>query len=187
MAFADSNSVVSMTEMTNIRAKSLSMKIETESDPGGRQPGNVIPPQVNCSAHGGSVILADRLSDVTIDGHIDVSVCVKSSQGRAAGTVGETLTPPKGPTGKFITDHKVELIDCLMADLFVLQHVHAEGIVTDGQYQNLKSLSHPEKTVTDLIDQIIGKGEDTCVQFCQLLKKPEVLETYPKLRHILNL
>uniref|UniRef100_A0A3Q1CBB7 CARD domain-containing protein n=1 Tax=Amphiprion ocellaris TaxID=80972 RepID=A0A3Q1CBB7_AMPOC len=86
-----------------------------------------------------------------------------------------------------ITEHKVELIDCLRADLFILQHVHAKSMVTDRQYQNLKHASPPDETVIKLIDQVIRKGEETCVQFLQVLKDPEVLKTYPKLKKILNI
>uniref|UniRef100_A0A3B5A371 CARD domain-containing protein n=1 Tax=Stegastes partitus TaxID=144197 RepID=A0A3B5A371_9TELE len=88
---------------------------------------------------------------------------------------------------KMITEHKVELIDSLRADLFILQHVHAKRIITDRQYQKLKHISQPEETVTNLIDVVIGKDEETCDQFLQVLKDPEVLRTYPGLKEILNI
>lgn len=84
-----------------------------------------------------------------------------------------------------ITEHKVELIECLMADhSFILQHVHAKHIVTDRQYQNLKHISQPEETVTNLIDQIILKGQRSCSLFLEILKEPDVLRTFPQLKEI---
>ncbi|XP_035460554.1 uncharacterized protein LOC118283032 isoform X1 [Scophthalmus maximus] len=182
------NSVVTAREITNIKAKSLCMKIETVSDPGSCQSGNVIGKvlQADYSAHGGSVICADRISDATIDADVDFSVSVQTSQ-VYAGTVDET--PPssssQGPAVNMIIEHKVELIDCLRADhSFILQHVHAGCIVTDRQYQNLKHICLPEKTLTDLIDQVIDNGQISCSLFIEVLKNPEVVRTYPQLKDI---
>uniref|UniRef100_A0A8D3C2Q1 CARD domain-containing protein n=1 Tax=Scophthalmus maximus TaxID=52904 RepID=A0A8D3C2Q1_SCOMX len=84
-----------------------------------------------------------------------------------------------------IIEHKVELIDCLRADhSFILQHVHAGCIVTDRQYQNLKHICLPEKTLTDLIDQVIDNGQISCSLFIEVLKNPEVVRTYPQLKDI---
>ncbi|XP_035460555.1 uncharacterized protein LOC118283032 isoform X2 [Scophthalmus maximus] len=150
--------------------------------------GNVIGKvlQADYSAHGGSVICADRISDATIDADVDFSVSVQTSQ-VYAGTVDET--PPssssQGPAVNMIIEHKVELIDCLRADhSFILQHVHAGCIVTDRQYQNLKHICLPEKTLTDLIDQVIDNGQISCSLFIEVLKNPEVVRTYPQLKDI---
>uniref|UniRef100_A0A4W6CY94 CARD domain-containing protein n=1 Tax=Lates calcarifer TaxID=8187 RepID=A0A4W6CY94_LATCA len=84
-----------------------------------------------------------------------------------------------------LKSHKVELIDCLSADhSFILQHVDAKDIVTRIQYQNLMSIPSPGETVTKLIDQIINKGPKSCSHFVELLKDPELHNTYPLLREI---
>lgn len=89
-----------------------------------------------------------------------------------------------------ITEYKVELINCLMADhSYILQHAHAKQIITVRQYQNIKkkSPSTPEDTVTDLIDYvIIVNGQKSCTDFLEVLKLPDVLSTYPQLKEIIN-
>ncbi|XP_039673490.1 uncharacterized protein LOC120569614 isoform X5 [Perca fluviatilis] len=85
---ADSNSVVTDRTIKNIKGKKFKMAVETVSDagsgPSGKAGGEVA--QADCSARGGSVICTDRISDVHVDGDIDVSVTVKPK-----GTVDETL------------------------------------------------------------------------------------------------
>uniref|UniRef100_A0A3B5R2D2 CARD domain-containing protein n=1 Tax=Xiphophorus maculatus TaxID=8083 RepID=A0A3B5R2D2_XIPMA len=75
---------------------------------------------------------------------------------------------------------KVKLIECLMTDhCYVLQLVHQKSIVSLRQYQNLKSSSSPQETITGLLDLVLGKGPKKCGDFLQLLKDPEVLDTFP--------
>lgn len=84
---------------------------------------------------------------------------------------------------KMIIENKVKLIDWLRADsVFILQHVHSKRIVTDREYQELKSFSVPEAAVTNLIDKMILKKEETCSQFLDTLKESEVKNTYPELK-----
>ncbi|XP_039673492.1 uncharacterized protein LOC120569614 isoform X7 [Perca fluviatilis] len=91
---ADSNSVVTDRTIKNIKGKKFKMAVETVSDagsgPSGKAGGEVA--QADCSARGGSVICTDRISDVHVDGDIDVSVTVKPK-----GTVDETLPDSQGP------------------------------------------------------------------------------------------
>ncbi|XP_035517585.1 uncharacterized protein LOC118328088 isoform X1 [Morone saxatilis] len=228
---ADGESVVTVREIRNVKGNAFSTTIETESDPRRRPSGNVgQAAPADYSAHDGSVICADTISDVTIVGNIDFTVKTSSSKIRAgdilptyykwsiiylsffslsftnqsnerklsvrvnsvnpitallSGTVDETPSSSQGPAVKIITEHKVELIVCLMADhSFILQHVHAKQIITDRQYQNMKHISQPEKTITNLIDQVICKGQETCSSFLEVLKQPDVLTTYPQLKHI---
>ncbi|KAM4559418.1 uncharacterized protein PAE49_013832 [Odontesthes bonariensis] len=183
--FADKNSAVTCRKFTSSTAKSVSMKIETVRDPGRSPPGNAGVSQADYTATGGSIICADQFSGVNIDGDINLSVSVKPSQAHA-GAMEDTEQPPQGPDGKTIIKHKVELIGCLMVDPIIVQHVCAKSIVTHKQYLGLKVLP-PEEAITKLIDQVIGKGEVTCAQFLEVLKKPEVLETYPQLKDILNI
>lgn len=181
---ADNSSVVSNRQITNTTAKFISFKTEIVSDPGSHSCGNVAP-QADYTALGGSLICADKISGVTSTDGIEFSVSMKPSQVHA-GAVEDTLPSPQGPAVKMIIEHKVELIDTLRADLFILQKVHAKRIVEDREYQHLKNISPPEKTVIELIDKVIRKGQEKCVQFLQVLKDPEVLSTYPQLEEILK-
>lgn len=184
---ADCNSVVTVRDLTLTNAKSLNMKIETAHGPGSSSSGNIggQVPYANYTALGGSVICADKITGVNV-GDIDLSVCVNTPQVHA-GTVDETLPPSQGRAVKMIIEHKVELIDCLKADhSFILQHLHAKHIITDRQYHKIKHISLPETTVTDLIDQVIGNGQKSCSDFLEVLKLPDVLETYPQLKQITN-
>lgn len=87
-----------------------------------------------------------------------------------------------------IIEHKVELIDCLSTDhSYILQHAHAKHIITHRQYRNIKekSPSTPEETVIDLIDDVTLKnGPESWTAFLEVLKRPDVLSTYPPLEGI---
>ncbi|XP_042281374.1 uncharacterized protein si:dkey-10c21.1 isoform X2 [Thunnus maccoyii] len=76
---ADDSSVVTAREITNTKAKSINMKIETVSQPGSRASGNVVGqfPKADLVAQRNSVICADKITNVNIDGDIDMSVSVK--------------------------------------------------------------------------------------------------------------
>uniref|UniRef100_A0A8D0D254 CARD domain-containing protein n=1 Tax=Sander lucioperca TaxID=283035 RepID=A0A8D0D254_SANLU len=90
-----------------------------------------------------------------------------------------------GPAVEIIIKHKLELVECLRADhSFILQHVHTKRIVTDRQYERLKHISQPEERVTELIDQVIAGGQESCSLFLKVLKEPDILQTYPQLKLI---
>ncbi|XP_056245594.1 uncharacterized protein si:dkey-10c21.1 [Seriola aureovittata] len=183
---ADSSSVVSTREITNITGKSLSLKIETVSGAGSSPSGNIVGQgtRAGYSACGGSVICADKISGVTIDGDIDLSVSVKPSQVRAD-AVEKTPPSSQAPAAKMIKKHKVELIDCLSADhSFILQHVQARDIVTDREYNHLRHISQPREVVTKLIDIVMGKDQKSIEDFIDLLKESDILCTYPQLEEI---
>ncbi|XP_035995533.1 uncharacterized protein si:dkey-10c21.1 [Fundulus heteroclitus] len=182
--FADNNSIVATTNFSNIKGKCLTRNLETESNPRENLSGNIVSGN-DYTATGGSVICADRLDGVNVD-NMDFSVKITSSRvpsapGRAADL------PCQDPAGKTITEHKVRLTECLMADAnYILQHVDQKSIITQREYQNLKAVTEPEKQVIQLIDQVISKGPEKSLQFLQLLKEPKVLETFPQLRNILD-
>ncbi|KAM7407805.1 hypothetical protein PAMA_003526 [Pampus argenteus] len=90
--FADDNSVITTREMTNIKAKSISMKIETVEHPGCGSSGDVVGQshQAGFTSLRGSVICADKLSNCTIDGDIDLSVTVKQAPRPHAGNITST-------------------------------------------------------------------------------------------------
>ncbi|KAM8748440.1 uncharacterized protein AB9X84_013600 [Acanthopagrus schlegelii] len=151
-------------------------------------PGNVSQqvPQADYVITGGSYVNADKITLGDVDGDVNFSVMVTSGQ-EGAGAVGQTLPSSKGCAVKMITNHKVDLINRLMADpSFILQHVQAKEIITDREYQRVKSVTQPEEKVTELLDCVISKGEDYCSRFLDILKVPNVVQTYPQLRGIMT-
>ncbi|XP_076731407.1 uncharacterized protein LOC101472163 isoform X2 [Maylandia zebra] len=180
--FADGSSVVSCREITNTTAKNISINIQTVSQPADSSLSGNIKPQADLTASGGGVICADKISGVHVDECINFSVSVNAPQENTE----DTQPPPEGPAVRKIKEHKVELINCLMGDVFILQCVHAKGILSPRQYGNLKHSSNPEQTVTNLIDLLMSKGEETSDQFLQILKDPEVDATYPQLKNIIK-
>ncbi|XP_062390153.1 uncharacterized protein si:dkey-10c21.1 [Sardina pilchardus] len=81
-----------------------------------------------------------------------------------------------------IKKNRLKLVDwlCLDKDL-VLQHVQSEEIITDAEYGKLKSISDPNKANSELIDMLLGKGEDTCAKFLRALNDDRIKNTYPDL------
>ncbi|KAK2839505.1 hypothetical protein Q5P01_013245 [Channa striata] len=183
---ADNTSVVTAREITGVKAKSLNITTEVIG-PGSNSSGifGGQAAQANYSASGNSLICADKISYTTIDGDINLSATVKSSQHSAEGN--RSLPSSQDPAVKTIREHKDGLIDCLMGDcVFILNRVHARGIITSRQYQNLKDLQRSEETVVNLIDQVMSKGQQSCACLLNVLRESEVLETYPRLRDILK-
>ncbi|XP_031152379.1 uncharacterized protein si:dkey-10c21.1 isoform X3 [Sander lucioperca] len=182
--FADGGSVVTNRKVTHAKGESLNMGIEIECHPGSGLTGNAVGKvsQADYNATGGSVICNDVVSHATFKGDISLQVNIKQSQ-VPAGRVDETPPSSRGPDVKIIKNHKVELEECLRADhSFILQHVHAKHIVTDRQYQRLKNISQPEECVIELIDQVIARGQESCSLFLEVLKEPDILQTYPQLK-----
>ncbi|XP_078119328.1 uncharacterized protein LOC144526042 isoform X2 [Sander vitreus] len=79
---ADSNSVVTDRTIKDIKGKNLNMAVETVSGAGSGPSGNAAgeSAQADCYARGGSVICTDNISDVDVDGDINLSVTVKPSK-----------------------------------------------------------------------------------------------------------
>ncbi|XP_078119317.1 uncharacterized protein LOC144526041 isoform X2 [Sander vitreus] len=181
--FADGDSVVTNRTVTHAKGESLNMGIEIEFHPGSGLTGNAVGkvPQADYNATGGSVICNDVVSHATFNGNINLPLIIKRSQVPAA----ETPPSSQGPAVEIIINHKVELVEWLRADhSFILQHVHTKCIVTDRQYQRLKHISQPEERVTELIDQVIAGGQESCSVFLKVLKEPDILQTYPQLKLI---
>ena len=80
--------------------------------------------------------------------------------------------------------NKVQLVEWLSADLFILQHAQQDGVINKRVYQDLAYTPKltPGDVCIQLIDTIIYGGEETSAKFLQLLKKPEILELYPQLK-----
>ncbi|XP_043988148.1 uncharacterized protein LOC122840076 [Gambusia affinis] len=183
--FADENSVVTSSTLRNINTKSLTYKVETVSSPRGNSSVNSAS-GAHYTATGGSVIVADRIDGAKAE-NINFSVNIKPSQvpSAPAGTADDLR---QHPAGKTIIEKKVKLIDCLMADhRYILQFVDQKSIVSHREYQNLMFSSSPQETITGLLDLVLSKGPEKCGDFLQLLKDPEVLDTFPLLSDILDI
>lgn len=82
-----------------------------------------------------------------------------------------------------IVKDKVFLIGTLSEDAeFILQNVHQASLITHREYMNLTDISEREKRVINLLDKLIGKGEETCRNFIDLLRKDCILESFPTLK-----
>lgn len=188
--YADCNSTVDTRKVTNVRGiKDLDMHVIVQAGSGNRSGMNVSqpPPHAEVVATEHSHVFASEISNCTIDGNLNMSVmqvpAPQASQCPVPPQQTEDVSSSQGPAMKMIIENKVKLIDWLRADsVFILQHVHSKRIVTDREYQELKSFSVPEAAVTNLIDKMILKKEETCSQFLDTLKESEVKDTYPELK-----
>ncbi|XP_049335741.1 caspase-7 [Astyanax mexicanus] len=80
--------------------------------------------------------------------------------------------------------NKVFLIDTLSVDSErLLQFAEQNEIITDRDYRNLNHPNHTdEKKITNLLDMVRGKGEETSDKFVELLKNKDVQKTFPNLK-----
>ena len=80
--------------------------------------------------------------------------------------------------------NKLKLVEWLSADLHILQHAQSDGVIDHKVYRNLTKTPKltPEDACIQLIDTITDRGEETSRQFLELLRKPEILNTYPQLK-----
>lgn len=82
-----------------------------------------------------------------------------------------------------IRQNKVFLLDTLSEDPnIILQHVQEAKLITKRDYNNLSDITKREEKVINLLDKLMGKGEETCCQFIDLLRKESILEGFPKLK-----
>lgn len=82
-----------------------------------------------------------------------------------------------------IVRNKVFLIDTLTVEAdFILQNVQQAKLITPRDYRNLSDIPEREKKIINLLDKLMGKGEETCRQFIDLLKQDCILENFPTLK-----
>lgn len=82
-----------------------------------------------------------------------------------------------------ICQNKVFLLETLSVEAeIILQHVHQAEIITPRDYRNLSDIPQREKRVIDLLDKLMGKGEETCRRFIELLRQDSILEIFPELK-----
>ena len=78
----------------------------------------------------------------------------------------------------------MQLVEWLSADLHILQHAYSDGVIDRRVYRKLRTTTQldAESVCIKLIDTITDRGEETSRQFLKLLRKPEILNTYPQLK-----
>ncbi|XP_016342160.1 caspase-8-like [Sinocyclocheilus anshuiensis] len=82
-----------------------------------------------------------------------------------------------------IRQNKTFLLETLSEDPeIILQHVQQANLVTQRDYRNLSDITKREEKVINLLDKLMGKGEDTCRQFIDLLRQDCILASFPKLK-----
>uniref|UniRef100_A0A3Q3BD94 Zgc:174906 n=1 Tax=Kryptolebias marmoratus TaxID=37003 RepID=A0A3Q3BD94_KRYMA len=83
--------------------------------------------------------------------------------------------------------HKVTLIEILKADAeFVLQHAHSRRLLSERGYQEVKHCHTPIKKVTELLDHIIQRGPEAAQGLLDLLREPDLQETFPSLENFVK-
>uniref|UniRef100_A0A8C6SUK4 CARD domain-containing protein n=1 Tax=Neogobius melanostomus TaxID=47308 RepID=A0A8C6SUK4_9GOBI len=85
-----------------------------------------------------------------------------------------------------IRRNKTSLLEILSADhMLILNKVQELSLISDREYNNLKGINNKnvEGHVIELLDKLLGKGEETCQNFIKLLKTDDMIqETFPKLK-----
>ncbi|XP_048839903.1 uncharacterized protein zgc:174906 isoform X2 [Brienomyrus brachyistius] len=83
---------------------------------------------------------------------------------------------------------KTKLIDILSADPdYLLQHAHSCGLLTMRKYNSVKAMNDPSEKVCEVLDCVIQKGEASSREMLNVLRKKDMLKTFPKLRILRNL
>ncbi|XP_037832701.1 uncharacterized protein zgc:174906 [Kryptolebias marmoratus] len=86
-----------------------------------------------------------------------------------------------------VRQHKVTLIEILKADAeFVLQHAHSRRLLSERGYQEVKHCHTPIKKVTELLDHIIQRGPEAAQGLLDLLREPDLQETFPSLENFVK-
>ncbi|KAL7384997.1 hypothetical protein ABVT39_013214 [Epinephelus coioides] len=82
--FADGSSAVTARTMKNIKAKNINMRIETVSNAGSRPTGTTVGqvPGADYTACDSSIICCDTMTDIEVDGELNLSASVKPSNSR---------------------------------------------------------------------------------------------------------
>ncbi|XP_035655381.1 caspase-8-like isoform X2 [Oncorhynchus keta] len=89
---------------------------------------------------------------------------------------------------QMLREKKTLLTEILSADSsYILQHVQQEEIVTNRDYNNLNIPNQSdEKTVINLLDKVMNKGDTKSYELVNLLQKPHIIKNYPRLEEIFN-
>lgn len=89
---------------------------------------------------------------------------------------------------QMLREKKTLLTEILSADSsYILQNVQQEEIVTNRDYNNLNIPNQSnEKTVINLLDKVMNKGDTKSYELVNLLQKPHMIKNYPRLEEIFN-
>ncbi|XP_029012739.1 uncharacterized protein zgc:174906 [Betta splendens] len=80
---------------------------------------------------------------------------------------------------------KAKLIDILSSDAdYILQHADSRSLLSPHGYQHVKACRVPHEKVTELLDRIILRGTEAAQLLLELLKDPDLQETFPRLHFI---
>ncbi|KAL0985589.1 hypothetical protein UPYG_G00159070 [Umbra pygmaea] len=149
LVYADHNSTVDIRKVTEVQTEQdLNMNVSVQTggvnQPGVHQP----PPCADFVATNNSCIFASKLSKSKVGGDLNLNLThihvPQGSQHQVTSRQTEHSSS-QGPAMNIIIESKVQLIDWLRADhLFILQHVQTRCIITDREYQELKSFTQPE-------------------------------------------
>ncbi|XP_059389990.1 caspase-8-like [Carassius carassius] len=83
-----------------------------------------------------------------------------------------------------ICQNKVFLLETLSVEHdLILQYVQQAKLITQRDYTNLSDIPEKERRVIKLLDKIMGKGEEICRQFIDLLGQDHMLENFPALKN----
>ncbi|XP_066528717.1 ankyrin-3 [Hoplias malabaricus] len=94
---------------------------------------------------------------------------------------------PVGGT-RLLQKFKLKLIDALCGDTdFILQHCHSLSLLSQREYDHVKSTSVPSEKARDLLDYIMTKDDRSVQSFLRLLKEDEIQETFHKLSFLKEL
>lgn len=86
---------------------------------------------------------------------------------------------------KLLKSLKVKLIEILSSDAdYILQHADSRSLLSNSAYQHAKACRVPREKVTELLDHIILKGPEAAQELLELLKAPDLQETFPRLDFI---
>uniref|UniRef100_A0A8C6UF69 Caspase-8 n=1 Tax=Neogobius melanostomus TaxID=47308 RepID=A0A8C6UF69_9GOBI len=86
-----------------------------------------------------------------------------------------------------IRRNKTALLDILSVDRRrILQKVQEHNLITNREYRNLNGIykEDEEGHIVELLDKIMGKGDETCQHFLDLLETDDIKGTYPELKSL---
>ncbi|KAF4086517.1 hypothetical protein AMELA_G00107210 [Ameiurus melas] len=85
-----------------------------------------------------------------------------------------------------VRKNKVSLINTLSTDAsFVLQHVQSNSIINQRDYNKLNQPNHTqEMIIINLLDTVMGRGDETCQKLLKLLEKEELQKNFPQLKNL---
>ncbi|XP_021444674.1 caspase-8 [Oncorhynchus mykiss] len=87
-----------------------------------------------------------------------------------------------------LRENKTLITEILSAEPeFILQHVQQAKIVNQREYNNLNVTGHPPETIIiNLLDKVMNKGNEKCLDFVTLLQQPNIIDTYSRMEEVFS-